>query len=86
MTLYNFRVDSGSSAVGIKLNLKEANIYGLGDADIKSTKLDLQKKHVEFDFLFPVFHILGDYEIAGRVLVLPISGHGPANITVSEYR
>ncbi|KAE8747381.1 hypothetical protein FOCC_FOCC005848 [Frankliniella occidentalis] len=84
LTLYNFGVDSGSSSVGIKLTFKEAQIHGLGDVDIRSTKFDLEKKHIEFDLFWDVFHILGDYEISGRVLVLPITGKGPANVTVTN--
>ncbi|KAK3926821.1 Protein takeout [Frankliniella fusca] len=84
LTLYNFGVDSGSSSVGIKLTFKEAQIHGLGEVDIRATKLDLEKKHIEFDLFWDVFYILGDYEISGRVLVLPITGKGPANITVTN--
>ena len=85
LTLYNFQVDSGSRTVGIKLVFKEAYIHGLAEADIKATRLDLNKKHVEFDILFPHFYITGDYDISGRVLVLPIQGKGPANITLSKW-
>lgn len=85
LTLYNFQVDSGSRAVGIKLVFKEAFISGLAEAEIKATRFDLDKKHVEFDLLFRKFYITGDYDISGRVLVLPIQGKGPANITLSKF-
>lgn len=84
LTLYNFKVDSGSRTVGINLNFKEAQIHGLGGVDIRATRFDLTKKRIEFDLVWDVFYVLGDYEINGRVLVLPIQGHGPANITVTN--
>jgi hypothetical protein len=30
----------------------------------------------------PVMQLIGDYEISGRVLILPITGTGPINITL----
>ncbi|XP_034238713.1 protein takeout-like [Thrips palmi] len=84
LTLYNFAVNSGSRTVGINLNFKEAQIHGLGGVDIKATRFDLKKKRIEFDLVWDVFYVLGDYEINGRVLVLPIQGRGPANITVTD--
>ncbi|KAJ1528459.1 hypothetical protein ONE63_006870 [Megalurothrips usitatus] len=84
LTLYNLHVDSGSNSVGIKLVFKEAQIYGLDGADIKAVNFDLDKKKASFDMVFPTLNIIGDYTISGRVLVLPISGQGPANVTVTD--
>jgi Haemolymph juvenile hormone binding protein (JHBP). len=45
----------------------------------------LEKQHIEWDFEIPQVQILGTYNISGKVLVLPITGSGDANVTISEY-
>jgi hypothetical protein len=39
---------------------------------------------VLYDTMVPVLTILGQYEISGRILLLPIAGKGDINITLSK--
>lgn len=47
--------------------------------------MDLKKKHIEWDMSGEHIEIGGLYNVTGNVLILPITGSGPANITLSEY-
>ena len=48
------------------------------------SELDKYRMHFKLDL--PVLELLGDYEMDGRALVLPIRGQGKANITVCKWR
>lgn len=47
--------------------------------------MDLKKQHVEWDFHMDRLQFLGKYKVSGRVLILPITGAGDANITLCKY-
>jgi hypothetical protein len=47
-------------------------------------RVDLEKRHIEWDFFHPYITIVGKYEISGQVLILPIRGKGGANITLCK--
>lgn len=43
-------------------------------------------KHVyKFSVFIPKYIVSGDYDVNGRVILLPITGHGVANITMSKF-
>lgn len=44
--------------------------------------IDFDKQRVEGQLLLPVLSIIGRYEAAGRILVLPLTGNGNINITL----
>lgn len=48
-----------------------------------STKLDDYNLH--FNVLIPVFEMIGDYTIAGKIMVLPITGSGYSNLTLGDF-
>lgn len=48
-------------------------------------RVDLKKHHVEWDFAMDKLQFLGKYKVSGRVLILPITGAGDANITLCKY-
>ncbi|XP_075236169.1 protein takeout-like isoform X2 [Lycorma delicatula] len=78
------RVDQGSKRFGLSFLLKNCKLTGLKDAVFTAARVDLPKKHIEWDFFHPYITIIGNYKMSGKVLILPILGEGPANITLSE--
>ncbi|GFG38868.1 hypothetical protein Cfor_02175 [Coptotermes formosanus] len=76
----------GPSQSGFSLTMRDVKMYGLKDAVIEKTEFDFDKKHVVFDSRVPLMVILGKYEIGGRILILPISGKGDINITLTNNR
>ncbi|XP_054279197.1 protein takeout-like [Macrosteles quadrilineatus] len=75
-------VNQGTSQVGLNLTLRDSNILGLKATQFTGSRMDLAKKHVEWDFFVPRIEIVGGYKAAGKILVLPIVGNGLGNITL----
>lgn len=46
-------------------------------------RTNLSDQHIEWDFEIPKLNIIGKYEVKGRVLILPLTGNGDANVTIS---
>ncbi|XP_034238685.1 protein takeout-like [Thrips palmi] len=76
----------GTSAVGLKMAWKNAEIHGLKDAKMLECDMDVPKKHTRLTFFTPSISLTGTYTASGRVLLLPVTGTGPSNITVKNMR
>lgn len=44
----------------------------------------MKGRHAEWDFKLDRMMFLGKYKVTGKVLILPITGEGDANITLSK--
>lgn len=51
---------------------------------ISLCRVDLKRRHVEWDFHLDKLQFLGKYKVSGQVLILPITGDGDANITLCK--
>lgn len=51
---------------------------------VDCSRIDLDKRHVEYDLSMPRLEMLTTYNVSGRILLLPIMGHGQGNITMGE--
>ncbi|XP_075215010.1 protein takeout-like [Lycorma delicatula] len=76
------KIDQGSNSFGLKLEIINSKLIGLRKANFVASRMDLQKRHVEWDFKIPKVEVLGNYKADGKILVLPITGQGKANITL----
>ncbi|XP_069688396.1 protein takeout-like [Periplaneta americana] len=77
-------VKKGSNNFGMEFIATNAEMRGLKDTVIREIRLDLKKQHIEYDLLFPEVNITSRYNISGRVLVLPITGDGIAEINLKN--
>ncbi|KAL1132412.1 hypothetical protein AAG570_010367, partial [Ranatra chinensis] len=84
LEITELQVNQGTKQVGLKLTLRNAKIYGMKNAIFKKARTDLKNRHIEWDFEVPRIEILGDYTVEGQVLILPITGNGKGNITITE--
>uniref|UniRef100_A0A1B6FCP9 Uncharacterized protein n=1 Tax=Cuerna arida TaxID=1464854 RepID=A0A1B6FCP9_9HEMI len=82
MKITELVINQGNQQFGLNLTLKNFGIHGLKETKFVGSRMDLKKKHVEWDFFVPRLMILGKYISSGKVLVLPISGNGNGNITL----
>lgn len=48
--------------------------------------MDLDNHVIKATVAIPLLTIIADYDIKGRILVLPISGNGPANIKACKLK
>ncbi|XP_075146373.1 uncharacterized protein LOC142220873 [Haematobia irritans] len=79
-----FIKQGSQSPVNIDLEFKNNKLTGLKDAKVQKIKgfgKDLQKKH-EIVLIVPKLDLKGNYNVDGRILVLPISGTGTSHITL----
>ncbi|XP_046988515.1 protein takeout-like [Schistocerca americana] len=71
---------------GLSLALRDVDVIGLHATDINSVRLDLPKDTVIVNLTVPHIEILGKYVVKGKIMVLPITGKGNANITLDDVR
>ncbi|XP_059490190.1 uncharacterized protein LOC132205255 [Neocloeon triangulifer] len=80
------RIDDAGTTSSINLNLvmSSVDITGLKNTHFISVKNDLKSGDVEWKFYMPQISLLGQYNVTGRVLLLPLRGHGDMNITLDD--
>ncbi|XP_014285328.1 protein takeout [Halyomorpha halys] len=77
--LQTMDIEQGSGPVSITLKMKNVDLVGLSAAsEVTSIKNDWKKMMMKL--YIPHIHLLGDYTIDGKVLILPISGSGKVNM------
>ncbi|KAH8247595.1 hypothetical protein KR038_006808, partial [Drosophila bunnanda] len=77
-----------NSAVGIKLTFTDNLLYGLKDQRVVGVKgfgKNLTEQH-ELRVLAKAYSLVGPYNIQGKVLILPISGSGVSNMSMSNIK
>ncbi|KAH8342044.1 hypothetical protein KR059_009795, partial [Drosophila kikkawai] len=79
---------AGNSAVGIKLTFTDNMLYGIKDQRVVGVKgfgKNLTEQH-ELRVLAKSYSLVGPYNIQGKVLILPISGTGVSNMSMSNIK
>uniref|UniRef100_A0A0A9X583 Protein takeout n=1 Tax=Lygus hesperus TaxID=30085 RepID=A0A0A9X583_LYGHE len=84
LDITELRVRQGTKQVGLNMILKDCKIYGIKSTKFVQARTNLPAKHIEWDFKIPRIEILSDYEVDGQVLILPITGKGKANVTLTN--
>ncbi|XP_015173973.1 PREDICTED: circadian clock-controlled protein-like [Polistes dominula] len=64
---------------GLRISAKDVEAYGASDFTITDLKTNFDKLEFDLKIKLPHLHIKGNYDINGRVLLLPIQGSGPMN-------
>ncbi|XP_063234996.1 protein takeout-like isoform X6 [Bacillus rossius redtenbacheri] len=78
--------DSAGSAVGFSFVARNCTMWGLSGVQVLAVRLDLKRRHIEYDLEFPRLEIQADYTANGRILLLPITGKGTTNITITNAK
>ncbi|KAJ3654883.1 hypothetical protein Zmor_014036 [Zophobas morio] len=68
-----------SSGDNFKASFKNIQIYYANEFRIDNLNVNLDKYHIDLELSFPRLRILSQYNIDGRILVLQLHGHGPAD-------
>lgn len=71
----------------LKQQYDNVKLHGLTKG-LKITNYDLDFDNLIFKSTAfnPQVDFVGDYVLDGRILILPIRGHGQCNITMSEFK
>ncbi|XP_067014031.2 protein takeout [Anabrus simplex] len=78
------QVDEGHGPVGLAFTATNCTIYGIRNVRLDNVDIDLPKRHVFYDFYIPRVEIMCKYNASGRILLLPIRGEGPTNLTLTD--
>lgn len=86
LRISTLNIDQGQGSVNIKLNFTDLDINGISQAMIDDVTLDQREPHINIKIRIPVPVILnGTYKIVGKVLVLPINGHGQCKLVLDGF-
>ncbi|XP_022184394.2 protein takeout isoform X2 [Nilaparvata lugens] len=79
-------VNQGTRQIGLSLRLKNTKIYGLRNAKFVKSTTDFKRRHCDWHVNFDRIQLIGKYIVDGKILVLPISGEGPCNVTITDLK
>lgn len=77
-------VDSGSKQIGLSLKMINTQIFGLRGSNFHTSKIDIPNRQWTLLYTNPRIEVIGKYVMDGKVLILPITGDGPGNITLND--
>uniref|UniRef100_D2SNY3 DUF233 protein n=1 Tax=Heliothis virescens TaxID=7102 RepID=D2SNY3_HELVI len=71
---------------GLKLAIKDSDVYGLKKSVIDKLSVDTEKKLVQLNFHVAPIELKGKYKASGMLLILPISGDGDVAIKIKNIQ
>ncbi|CAG9815031.1 unnamed protein product [Phaedon cochleariae] len=75
-------IGEGTGPVHVAQNFRDIKLYGLTGSIVHSASVDFEKKQFHAKSTTPELRLQGMYSMKGRVLLLPIVGDGPCNVTL----
>ncbi|XP_071455446.1 putative beta-carotene-binding protein [Hetaerina americana] len=73
----NIKSINANQGQSIKITLKDVKAYGCSDFIINRMKIDFKTNTMDFGLNLPHLYIESNYEVDGKILLLPIRGRGP---------
>ncbi|KAK9504242.1 hypothetical protein O3M35_010617 [Rhynocoris fuscipes] len=75
---------NNGGSINMRLTCYKCLVIGLSQSKLKDIKLDLDKRHIDIKLSIPRLSVTGKYDVAGKVLLFPITGKGISNITLTD--
>ncbi|CAB3377965.1 Hypothetical predicted protein [Cloeon dipterum] len=76
----------GNGPVGLKLTFVNSEHVGVSGLAPHSVKVVPERMYFEINSTLPKYRIIGDYEVEGRILLLPLIGNGPSDFTMNNIQ
>ncbi|KAI4454462.1 hypothetical protein MML48_9g00001492 [Holotrichia oblita] len=73
-------IGEGTGPVNVQQNFENIELFGLTDSKVLKEIVDVEQDKHYCESFSPKLELIGDYDMNGRVLVLPIRGKGRFNI------
>lgn len=73
-----------NSPINLKQEYKNVKILHISTSTMMKYRVDFNKFILRSEAITPVMEFLGDYTMDGRILLLPITGKGKSNITLTN--
>ncbi|XP_063223827.1 protein takeout-like [Bacillus rossius redtenbacheri] len=77
---------SKTSATSLTIVISNMTIRGLARARILGRRHNFEKRSIFTDFVTPQLDVTAEYDLAGKLLSLPIKGHGDTDLTIYNLR
>ncbi|CAG9832504.1 unnamed protein product [Diabrotica balteata] len=77
-------IDQGSGPVALKSVYKDIKVYGPSKFIIKDIKVDLEKDKMRIRLFIPRLKVVCNYNMEGKIMMMPISGSGKSSSNYSE--
>lgn len=75
-----------NSPISLKQEFKNILLSGISETKLTTYKPNLDKYILRTEGITPRVNLAGEYTMTGRILLLPIVGHGQANITMINLK
>lgn len=75
-----------NSPINLKQDFKNILLTGISETRLLSYSPDLDNYVLRTEGITPLVNFAGDYTMTGRILLLPITGHGKANISMVDLK
>ncbi|XP_045467271.1 protein takeout-like [Harmonia axyridis] len=79
-------IGAGANAVDVVQRFENAELIGLSKSKINDLMFDIDKGKISIKFIAPVAHLNTSYKIDGKILVLPIVGHGQGSLKLEGFQ
>ncbi|GLG92889.1 Putative odorant-binding protein [Gryllus bimaculatus] len=79
-------IDQGQGPIALKIKFTNVSVGGLSECKVSSSEIDLKKYTMRFRGEMEKVTFDADYEMNGRVLLLPVTGKGRCRLNVSHLK
>ncbi|XP_066262373.1 uncharacterized protein [Euwallacea similis] len=78
------RVDTAAGS-NLRLSFIDLSIYGFDTAKLIDMETDFRNQKIYIRVFMENSTLIGDYDIDGKIMVLPVKGSGPFEITIKNF-
>ncbi|XP_044260824.1 protein takeout-like [Tribolium madens] len=79
-------IGSGKRAVAVEQRFHNCNLHGFEHISFQKFEFDFEKNTLNFDSLISEVTKKCDYQLSGRVLLLPIQGEGESTVVLKNVK
>ncbi|KAK6620716.1 hypothetical protein RUM43_011011 [Polyplax serrata] len=84
LSIIELDIDQGNGPISIKLKFKDLKISGFRDAKLSNIQYDIKNYKYAATAKVPKVVLKGNYNINGKVLILPIFGNGTCSLVLDN--
>ncbi|BET02424.1 Haemolymph juvenile hormone Hypothetical protein protein (JHBP) [Nesidiocoris tenuis] len=84
LSITQLSIGRGKGPISLDLTFKNLKIHGITNVKIMDQKTNLKDMRLESRSLNKQLVLTGDYEVDGKILLLPLNGKGKALITLDD--
>lgn len=74
-----------NSKDSLSMQFTDCELHGLESSVVTGMHVDFKEQKTTLEVDIAHLNVLANYNISGRILILPVVGQGPANITIGNY-